>query len=50
MVSFSDEEYRLLRQGLFERFASGDVAPSEASHVPLARTGRGSIDGRGNIY
>lgn len=50
MASFSDEEYRLLRQSLFERFASGDVAPSETPHVPVARSGRGSIDGRGELY
>ncbi|KAF7965703.1 hypothetical protein HWV62_9809 [Athelia sp. TMB] len=45
----TDEEYRLLRQSLFERFASGDVAPSEAPHVPLARPGRSSIDGRASL-
>lgn len=37
MVYFSDDEYRMLRQNLFERFASSAVVPTEASVVPVAR-------------
>lgn len=33
----NDDEYRLLRQNLFERFASASGVPSETSIVPLAR-------------
>jgi len=42
----SDEEYRLLRQNLFERFASGAVVPSETPVVPLTRSPRKSGEGR----
>lgn len=45
IVSISDEEYRLLRQNLFERFASGAVAPSEAPVVPVVHPSRHSSDG-----
>ncbi|KAH9854772.1 hypothetical protein C2E23DRAFT_725880 [Lenzites betulinus] len=33
----SDDEYRLLRQNLFERFASGSAVPAEAPLVPMSR-------------
>ncbi|CCM01905.1 uncharacterized protein FIBRA_03976 [Fibroporia radiculosa] len=39
----SDDEYRLLRQNLFERFASGAPVPSETPLVPMSSAGR---DGR----
>lgn len=32
----SDDEYRLLRQNLFERFASSAAVPIEAPMVPVA--------------
>lgn len=34
---FSDEEYRLLRQNLFERFATSTYVPAETPVVPVAR-------------
>jgi len=34
MISGSDDEYRLLRQNLFERFASASEVPSEVPIVP----------------
>jgi hypothetical protein len=46
MIYSSDEEYRLLRQNLFERFASGAVVPSETPVVPLTRSPRKSGEGR----
>ena len=45
IMSISDEEYRLLRQNLFERFAGGAVAPSEAPVVPVVHPSRRSSDG-----
>ncbi|TFK93061.1 hypothetical protein K466DRAFT_538573 [Polyporus arcularius HHB13444] len=42
----SDDEYRLLRQNLFERFASGSAVPTEASLVPMARPAQSSADSR----
>ncbi|RDB17964.1 hypothetical protein Hypma_000784 [Hypsizygus marmoreus] len=33
----NDEEYRLLRQNLFERFAAGTAVPTETPVVPIAR-------------
>lgn len=32
----SDDEYRILRQNLFERFASNAAVPIEAPMVPVA--------------
>ena len=32
---YSDDEYRLLRQNLFERFSSHSTTPSEVSVVPV---------------
>lgn len=47
MVHFSsDDEYRLLRQNLFERFAGGAVVPSETPLVPLASASHRSANGR----
>jgi len=37
MISGSDDEYRLLRQNLFERFASASEVPSEIPIVPAVR-------------
>ncbi|KAL0954523.1 hypothetical protein HGRIS_003490 [Hohenbuehelia grisea] len=37
----SDDEYRLLRQNLFERYATGASVPSESSVVPVAKHARG---------
>ena len=34
--AYSDEEYRLLRQNLFERMAGGSPLPTEVSLVPIA--------------
>lgn len=50
----SDDEYRLLRQNLFERFATSTVVPTEDPVVPAARprpnkTGT-SPDGQGRTY
>ena len=42
----SDDEYRLLRQNLFERFASKSEVPTEASVVPAAATRPSSKNGR----
>lgn len=42
-----DDEYRLLRQNLFERFASSAIVPTEASVVPVAgprQRGNGSAE------
>jgi hypothetical protein len=36
MNSCSDDEYRLLRQNLFERLAGGSTVPTEAPVVPVA--------------
>ena len=33
---YSDDEYRLLRQNLFERFSSHSTTPAEASIVPVS--------------
>jgi hypothetical protein len=35
--SCSDDEYRLLRQSLFDRFAGNAVVPQEEAIVPAAR-------------
>jgi len=37
----SDHEYRILRQNLFERYASGTAAPTETPIVPLAGRAHG---------
>ncbi|KAI0712278.1 hypothetical protein C8Q76DRAFT_734074 [Earliella scabrosa] len=42
----SDDEYRLLRQNLFERFASGSAVPSEAPLVPMSRPPQATTDSR----
>lgn len=34
---YSDDEYRLLRQNMFERFATSTAVPTEASIVPVSR-------------
>jgi hypothetical protein len=36
--AFSDDEYRILRQSLFERFASSAAVPSEPSVIPTITT------------
>ncbi|KAK0187880.1 hypothetical protein F5146DRAFT_1061162 [Armillaria mellea] len=38
----NDDEYRMLRQSLFERFASNSTVPSEESVVPVRHQARGS--------
>ncbi|KAJ8691117.1 hypothetical protein PTI98_010716 [Pleurotus ostreatus] len=38
----NDEEYRLLRQDLFQRFASGSTVPTEAAIVPTSRRRAGT--------
>jgi hypothetical protein len=35
-ASVSDDEYRLLRQNLFERFANNTAVPTEVSVVPVS--------------
>jgi len=44
----NDDEYRLLRQSLFDRFASSSVVPQESPTVPASapRQARDSSDGR----
>lgn len=37
LICYSDDEYRLLRQNLFERFATSTAVPTEASVVPVLR-------------
>ncbi|KZT11977.1 uncharacterized protein LAESUDRAFT_719929 [Laetiporus sulphureus 93-53] len=45
----SDDEYRLLRQNLFERFASGSPVPIEAPLVPLSGIGHVNGDNRTSL-
>ncbi|PCH40172.1 hypothetical protein WOLCODRAFT_136703 [Wolfiporia cocos MD-104 SS10] len=42
----SDDEYRVLRQSLFERFAGGSAVPSEAPVVPISGGARSHGNGR----
>lgn len=42
----SDDEYRLLRQNLFERFASGSAVPVEAPLVPMSKPAGSSAEPR----
>jgi hypothetical protein len=42
----SDDEYFLLRQNLFERFASGAVVPAEKPVVPVTRQTPGNSNRR----
>ncbi|KAI0754887.1 hypothetical protein C8Q80DRAFT_396076 [Daedaleopsis nitida] len=42
----SDDEYRLLRQNLFERFASGSAVPTEAPLVPMSKPTQTAADSR----
>ncbi|KAF7797027.1 hypothetical protein EIP86_008219 [Pleurotus ostreatoroseus] len=44
-----DDEYRLLRQSLFERLAGGSAVPSETPLVPVAGPPREFVDGRRSI-
>lgn len=46
-VRASDDEYRLLRQNLFERFASNSQIPTEAPVVPISGGGHGASGSRG---
>ncbi|KAH9841498.1 uncharacterized protein C8Q71DRAFT_884495 [Rhodofomes roseus] len=45
----SDDEYRLLRQNLFERFASNSQIPTEAPLVPISSGGHGAGGSRISI-
>ncbi|KAH9936241.1 uncharacterized protein B0H18DRAFT_972998 [Fomitopsis serialis] len=45
----SDDEYRLLRQNLFERFASNSQIPSETPLVPISGGGHGAGGSRISI-
>ncbi|KAI0372256.1 hypothetical protein BV20DRAFT_964384 [Pilatotrama ljubarskyi] len=42
----SDDEYRLLRQNLFERFASGSAVPAEAPLVPMSKPAQTAAEPR----
>lgn len=46
----SDDEYRLLRQNLFERFSSNATVPTEASVVPVARPRSRTQEGRSEWF
>ena len=49
LLLVSDDEYRLLRQNLFERFASNAAVPTEAPVVPVSRpstSGGSTYEGR----
>ncbi|KAI0766384.1 hypothetical protein BD413DRAFT_152399 [Trametes elegans] len=45
----SDDEYRLLRQNLFERFATGSAVPTEAPLVPMSRPAQSTADPRNSM-
>ncbi|EJF63319.1 hypothetical protein DICSQDRAFT_102480 [Dichomitus squalens LYAD-421 SS1] len=45
----SDDEYRLLRQSLFERFASGSAVPTEAPLVPLSNLSLTTVESRTSL-
>ncbi|KAL1950167.1 hypothetical protein VTO73DRAFT_5290 [Trametes versicolor] len=45
----SDDEYRLLRQNLFERFASGSAVPVEAPLVPMSKPAGSSAEPRNSM-
>ncbi|KAI0632206.1 hypothetical protein C8Q77DRAFT_1124448 [Trametes polyzona] len=45
----SDDEYRLLRQNLFERFASGSAIPTEAPLVPMSKPAESSAEPRNSM-
>lgn len=42
----SDEEYRLLRQNIFERLASGTPLPAETPVIPLGSHSRSLHEGK----
>ncbi|CDO76084.1 hypothetical protein BN946_scf184649.g10 [Trametes cinnabarina] len=42
----SDDEYRLLRQNLFERFASGSSVPTEEPLVPMSKLAQSTAEPR----
>ena len=46
----SDDEYRLLRQNLFERLAGGSAVPSETPLVPVVGPPRDLGDGRSALH
>ncbi|KAI0335816.1 hypothetical protein GY45DRAFT_705054 [Cubamyces sp. BRFM 1775] len=45
----SDDEYRLLRQNLFERFASGSSMPAEAPLVPMSKPAHSTAEPRNSM-
>ncbi|KAI0667605.1 hypothetical protein C8Q78DRAFT_1051709 [Trametes maxima] len=45
----SDDEYRLLRQNLFERFASGSAVPTEAPLVSMSRSAQSAAEPRNSM-
>ncbi|KAI0769975.1 hypothetical protein C8Q74DRAFT_1317406 [Fomes fomentarius] len=45
----SDDEYRLLRQNLFERFASSSAVPTESPLVPMTRPAQVATDSRNTV-
>ncbi|KAI8986074.1 hypothetical protein BD414DRAFT_487554 [Trametes punicea] len=45
----SDDEYRLLRQNLFERFASGSSVPVEAPLVPMSKPAQSAAEPRNSM-
>lgn len=47
MLCYSDDEYRLLRQSLFDRLAGSSSVPSETPVVPVAVSPREKGEGRG---
>ena len=46
IVRVSDDEYRLLRHDLFERFAGNSQIPTEAPIVPISGGGNGASGSR----
>lgn len=46
----SDEEYRLLRQNIFERLASGTAVPTETSVIPLSSHSRLLHEGKSTEF
>jgi hypothetical protein len=46
----SDEEYRLLRQNIFERLASGTAVPTETPVIPLSSQSRSLHEGKSTEF
>ena len=49
-LMFSDEEYRLLRQNIFERLASGTPVPTEIPVIPLSSHSRSLYEGKSTKF